>query len=129
MPVWFIRLEIILPSFKMRLEQVVKTAHPCIYPKSRRSFVDSMLERGKDWLHIDHIPWDENPLVLYELEAIKNGVIRYGKRRAHEWRWHGKIYHRDVFNHVWQKEDGRMNWIGIYDPAYDIIDFTALEPK
>lgn len=114
---------------KMRPEQTSKIAHPCIFPVARRSFVDSFLDRGASWMRIDHIPWEQNPLVLYEQEMINNGKIKYGKRRAHEWRYRGKIYHRDVFNHVWQKEDGKMKWIGLYDPHTDTFDFTALEPK
>ena len=114
---------------KMRLEQVHKTAHPCVYPRSARSFVDSFLDRGAQWMRADYIPWEQNPLVLYEQEMIKNGRAKYGKRRAHEWRYKGKIYHRDVFNHVWQKADGKMKWIGTYDPHTDTFDFTALEPK
>jgi hypothetical protein len=118
-----------LAVFKMRPEQTLNTAHPCIYPGVRRPFVDSFLDRGAHWMRIDHIPWHQNPLVLYEQEMIKSGKISYGKRRAHEWRYKGKIYHRDVFNHVWQKEDGKMKWIGTYDPQNDVFDFSASEPK
>jgi hypothetical protein len=113
----------------MRIEQASKTAHPCINPGLYRSFTDSFLDRGAQWMRIDHIPWNQNPLVNYEQEQIKSGKISYGKRRAHEWRYKGKIYHRDVFNHVWQKENGKMQWIGMYDPHTDAIDFTAIEPK
>lgn len=98
-------------------------------PLIRRKYADAFLERGIEWMKIDHIPWNENPIVLYELEQIKRGKIKYGKRMAHEWRYNGKIYHRDVFNHVWQKNEGKMAWIGIYDPLSDSFDHTAFEPK
>ncbi len=113
----------------MRLEQATKTAHPCIYPGIRRAFVDSMLDRGAHWLRIDHIPWHQNPLVIWELESLKKNGVSYAKKQAHEWRYRGKIYHRDVFNNVWQKTDGKMNWVGIYDPVNDTINLTASEPK
>jgi len=113
----------------MRPDQFIKTAHPIIYPSFRRNMVDSFIDRGIDWILIDYIPWNQNQLVLWELEAIKNGSIKYGKRRAHEWRHNKKIYYRDVFNHIWQKENGKMNWIGIYDHINNIIDVTANEPK
>jgi|688.fasta_scaffold140089_4 hypothetical protein len=113
----------------MRIEQTSKTAHPSVYPGLRRPFVDSFLDRGACWMRVDHIPWHQNPLVLYEQEMLKSGNISYGKRRAYEWRHKGKIYHRDVFNHIWQKEGGKMKWIGLYDPHKDTFDFTTLEPK
>lgn len=111
-----------------RLEQTTKIAHNIIYPSMRRSFVDSMLDRGAHWIRIDHIPWDENPLVHWELEAIKKGKNKASRHRAHEWRYKGKIYHRDVLNNVWQKSEGKMMWIGIYNPHTDIFD-VAIEPK
>lgn len=114
---------------KMRLEQITKTAHPCVYPGMKREFVDAFLDRGTNWLRIDHIPWHENPLVIWELETIKKRGITCTKRRAHEWRYKGKIFHRDVFNHVWQKSEGKMIWIGKYNPHTDTIDHTAKEPK
>lgn len=114
---------------KMRPEQMSKTAHPCIYPGIRRSFVDAFLDRGVDWIKIDHIPWHQNPLVIWEGEAAKNGKIKYGKRKAHEWRYKGHIYHRDIFNHIWQKKEGKMIWIGNYIPELDIIDHTTSEPR
>ena len=104
-------------------------ARSMIHPNIRRTMVDSFLDRGIDWILIGYIPWEQNPLVLYELEALEKGKIIYGKRKAHEWRWKGKIYHRDVFNHVWKKEDGKMKWIGIYDPNTDSLDFTYSEPQ
>lgn len=113
----------------MRPHQTIMTAHPMIYPSHRRSMVDSFLDRGADWIRAGHIPWHQNPLVLWELEAVKKGRIKYGKRKAHEWRWKGVIYHRDIFNHVWRKENGKMNWVGIYDPITDTIDYTYTEPK
>jgi hypothetical protein len=113
----------------MRLHQESPIAHRIIYPSMRRTFVDSMLDRGAYWMRIDHIPWDENPLVHWELEAIKKGSFRRSKPRPHEWRYKGKIYHRDVLNNVWQKTEGKMTWIGIYDPYTDSFDFTATEPK
>jgi hypothetical protein len=113
----------------MRPEQSIKTAHPCIYPSMRRSFVDSFLDKGIEWLRIDYIPWHLNPCVIWEQEAIQYGKIKYGKRRAYEWRWRGHIYHRDVYNHIWQKVGSKMNWVGIYDPESDTIDNTAIEPK
>ena len=113
----------------MRPEQHIPTAHRIIYPSFRRSFVESMLDRGAQWMRIDHIPWDENPLVLWELETFKKGNIKRSKPRPHEWRHKGKIYHRDVLNNVWQKRDGKMTWIGTYDPHTDTFDFTATEPK
>lgn len=112
-----------------RLEQHSKIAHTIIYPSMRRSLVDSLLDKGAHWMRIDHIPWDENPLVLWELEAIKKGTIRRSKPRPHEWRYKGKIYYRDVLNNVWQKTEGKMTWIGIYDPYSDTFNFTATEPK
>jgi hypothetical protein len=108
---------------------LIMTAHPMIYPSMRRPIIDAFLDRGAKWMRIDHIPWNENPLVLWELEAIKSGKIKYGKRKAHEWRHKGKIYHRDVFNHVWQKEGGTMKWIGIYCPLSDSFNLKAKEVK
>lgn len=103
-------------------------AHPCVNPSTRRAFVDSFLDRGVNWMRIDHIPWDENPLVLWELESIRKGAIKKSKSKAHEWRYKGRIYHRDVLNNVWQKVDGKMMWIGVYKPSTDT--FEALdEPK
>lgn len=113
----------------MRLQQQHPTAHKMIYPSLRRSFIDSMLDKGAHWLRIDYIPWDENPLVLWELEAIKNGGLRRSKPRPHEWRHKGGIYHRDVLNNVWQKSEGKMRWIGKYDPHTDTIHLSATEPK
>ncbi len=113
----------------MRLQQQHPTAHKMIYPSLRRPFVDSMLDKGAYWMRFDHIPWDENPLVLWELEVIKKGGLRRSKPRPHEWRYKGHIYHRDVLNNVWQKAEGKMIWIGIYDPHTDTIDVSATEPK
>ena len=113
----------------MRLQQQTPTAHKLIYPSMRRTFVDSMLDKGAQWMRIDHIPWDENPLVIWELEAIKKGGLRYSKPRPHEWRYKGRIYHRDVLNNVWQKSEGKMVWIGKYDPHTDTFDISASEPK
>jgi hypothetical protein len=113
----------------MRIEQATISPQPFVYPRLRRPFVDSFLDRGAEWIRIDHIPWNQNPLVLYEQEMVKAGKVTYGKRLAHEWRYKGKIYHRDVFNHVWQKVEGKMQWIGLYDPISDTFDFTASEPK
>lgn len=91
--------------------------------------IDSLLDRGADWMRIDHIPWDENPLVIFEKEIISRGNIKRHRPRSHEWRHKGKIYHRDVFNNVWQKKDGKMVWIGIYDPHSDSFNTSANEPK
>jgi hypothetical protein len=113
----------------MRPEQLKHMAHNIIHPSMRRSFVDSLLDRGVQWMRIDHIPWDENPLVIWELDAIKRGKKKCSKSRAHEWRYNGKIYHRDVLNNVWQKSEGKMVWIGIYIPHTNLIDLTANEPK
>ena len=113
----------------MRPEQTMSTAHPIVYPSFRRSMVDSFIDRGVDWIRAGYIPWHQNPLVLYELEASRKGKIKYGKRKAHEWRWNGAIYHRDIFNHIWQKEHGKMNWVGIYDPLTNTIDNNTTEPK
>lgn len=113
----------------MRLQQQHHTAHKMIYPTLRRTFVDSLLDKGAHWMRIDHIPWDENPLVHWELEAIKKNKHSYSKPRPHEWRYKGKIYHRDVLNNVWQKSEGKMVWIGKYDPHTDTFNFEALEPK
>jgi hypothetical protein len=96
----------------MRPEQQRNMAHNIIHPSMRR-----------------HIPWDENPLVIWELEAINKGKKKSSKSRAHEWRHNGKIYHRDVLNNVWQKSEGKMVWIGIYIPHTNLIDFKAIEPK
>ena len=113
----------------MRLEQSYKMAHPIIYPSMRRGMVDSLLVRGLEWMCIDHIPWDQNPLVIFEKEILNNGNIRRNRPRAHEWRHKGKIYHRDVLNNVWQKKDGKMLWIGIYDPHNDSFNTSVTEPK
>lgn len=113
----------------MRLVQEHPTAHNVIYPSMRRTFVDAMLDRGAHWMRIDHIPWDENPLVLWELEAIRKGGFRCSKPRPHEWRWKGRIYHRDVLNNVWQKSEGKMVWIGKYNPHTDTFNSDATEPK
>lgn len=113
----------------MRPEQIKLMAHNIIHPSMRRSFVDSLLDRGVQWMRIDHIPWEENPLVLWELDAIKKGKKKCSKSIAHEWRYKSKIYHRDVLNNVWQKTEGKMIWIGVYIPTTDIIDIKAIEPK
>ena len=113
----------------MRLEQLKLMAHNIIHPSMRRRYVDSMIDRGSEWMRIDHIPWDENPLVIWELEAISKGKLSHSKSRAHEWRYKGKIYHRDVLNNVWQKTEGKMLWIGIYNPSTCIINTKAIEPK
>jgi hypothetical protein len=113
----------------MRLEQHTPTAHRIIYPSLRRTFVDSMLDKGSYWMRIDHIPWDENPLVLWEREAIEKGKFRRSKPTPHEWRHKGRIYHRDVLNNIWQKTEGKMTWIGTYDPHTDTINYEATEPK
>lgn len=113
----------------MRPEQIKHMAHNIIHPSMRRQFVDSLLDRGVQWMRIDHIPWDENPLVIWELEAINKGKKKNSKSRAHEWRHDGKIYHRDVLNNIWQKSEGKMVWIGIYIPSTGIINTKAIEPK
>lgn len=110
-------------------KRLIMTAHPMIYPSMRRPMIDAFLDRGAHWMRIDHIPWNENPQVLWDLDAIKNGKIKYGKRRVYEWRNKGKIYHRDAFNNVWQKEDGKIKWIGIYCPVSDSFNIKASEPK
>jgi hypothetical protein len=104
-------------------------AHPMIYPSMRRTMVDSLLDRGAIWMKNDHIPWEENPLVLFEKEIISCATIKRYKVRPHEWRHKGKIYHRDVLNNVWQKREGKMIWIGIYEPDNDSFNTTAAEPK
>jgi hypothetical protein len=56
----------------MLLPQHTPTAHNIIYPIiQQRTFVDSFLDRCIKWIQNDHIPWDENPLVIWELDAIK----------------------------------------------------------
>jgi hypothetical protein len=110
----------------MRFESL---RHSNFYPSIRHSFIDSFLNKGAHWMTIDYIPWDENPLVLFEKEAIISSKVKKKTFIKHEWRYKGKIYHRDVFNNVWKKEEGIMKWIGIYNPEIDIIDFTAFEPK
>lgn len=113
----------------MRLSQHTPTAHNIIYPSIQRTFVDSFLDRGIKWIQIDHIPWDENPLVIWELDAIQTSKKKCSKSKTHEWLYNGKIYHRDVLNNIWQKIEGHITWIGIYNPQTNIIDFTATEPK
>lgn len=113
----------------MRPEQLKLMAHNIIHPSIKRRYVDSLLDRGAHWMRIDHIPWDENPLVIWELEAISKGKLSRSKSKAHEWRYKGKIYHRDVLNNIWQKTEGKMIWIGVYIPNTNIIDIKAIEPK
>lgn len=81
------------------------------------------------WIYIEHIPWDENPLVVLELKKLASSRKINCRPLKCEWRYKGKIYHRDVFNNVWQKVEGKMKWIGSYNPATDTFDYTALEPK
>ncbi len=114
---------------KMLLERVSKITSPRAYNIIRYPIIDSFSDKRVEWMRFDHIPWHQNPHVIWESEAIKSGKIKYGKRKAYEWRYKGGIYHRDVFNNIWQKKEGKMIWIGIYLPDLDIIDYTISEPK
>jgi hypothetical protein len=113
----------------MLLERVSKTTSPRNYNVFHSSFIDSFPNKGLEWLRFDHIPWHQNPHVIREIITIKSGKVKYGKRKAYEWRHKGQIYHRDVFNNIWQKREGKMIWVGIYLPDLDIFDHTISEPK
>ncbi len=108
-------------------QSVNPTIYPSIiYPSMRRIIVDYDL--GTHWIQIDYIPWNENPLVVFEKEIISRTTIKSFKPRSHEWRYKGKIYHRDVLNNVWQKKSGKMTWIGTYNPITDEFNTSAIEP-
>jgi hypothetical protein len=87
------------------------------------------VEKNREWTKAEHIPWEENPLVRLEIKAYTNGRLIYRSNLKYEWRYKGKIFHRDINNNIWQKVGGVMKYIGIYNPANDTFDFTASEPR